>query len=84
MKRTFYALLFALFLAARVQAVSRNLRKQESTPQIVAFLLSRANVPARVGNGIYLRSEEVYSTDFAEGVTKRLKLRKYKSVTVLG
>lgn len=50
----------------RVQTVSRNLRKQESTAQIAAFLLSRANIPARVGNGIYLRSEEVYSTDFIE------------------
>jgi len=50
----------------RVQAISRNLRKEESTPQIAAFLLSRANIPARVGNGIYLRSEEVYSTDFIE------------------
>jgi len=50
----------------RVQAISRNLRKQESTPQLVAFLLNRANVPARVGNGIFLRSAEVYSTDFVQ------------------
>lgn len=50
----------------RVQAIQRNLRVEESTPQLAAFLLSRANVPARVGNGIMLRSEEVYSTDFVE------------------
>lgn len=48
----------------RVQAVRRNLRKEESTAQLAAFLLNQANVPARVGNGIYLRSDEVYSTDF--------------------
>jgi len=48
----------------RVQAIRRNLRKEESTTQLVAFLLNQAKVPARVGNGIYLRSEEVYSTDF--------------------
>lgn len=48
----------------RIQAISRNLRKEESTPQLAAFLLQRANVPARVGNGIFLRSAEVYSTDF--------------------
>jgi len=48
----------------RVQAIRRNLRKEESTTQLAAFLLNRANVPARVGNGIYLRSDEVYSTDF--------------------
>lgn len=48
----------------RVQAIRRNLRKEESTTQLAAFLLNQAKVPARVGNGIYLRSEEVYSTDF--------------------
>jgi hypothetical protein len=48
----------------RVQAVRRNLRKEESTAQLAAFLLNQANIPARVGNGIYLRSDEVYSTDF--------------------
>lgn len=48
----------------RVQAIQRNLRKEESTTQLAAFLLNRANVPARVGNGIFLRNEEVYSTDF--------------------
>ncbi|WP_416291063.1 7TM domain-containing protein [Nostoc sp. UHCC 0251] len=47
------------------------MRKEESTPQIAAFLLSRANVPARVGNGIYLRSDEVYSTDFIEWLEVR-------------
>lgn len=50
----------------RVQAIRRNLRKQESTAQLAAFLLNRANVPARVGNGIFLRDEEVYSTDFIQ------------------
>lgn len=50
----------------RIQAISRNLRKEESTPQLAAFLLQRANIPARVGNGIFLRSEEVYSTDFVQ------------------
>jgi hypothetical protein len=48
----------------RIQAIRRNLKKEESTSQLAAFLLSQANVPARVGNGIYLRSDEVYSTDF--------------------
>jgi len=48
----------------RVQAIRRNLRKEESTSQLAAFLLNRANIPARIGNGIYLRSDEVYSTDF--------------------
>ncbi len=50
----------------RVQAIRRNLRKEESTPELAAFLLNRANVPARVGNGIFLRSDEVYSTDFIQ------------------
>ncbi|MBD2309421.1 UUP1 family membrane protein [Chroococcidiopsis sp. FACHB-1243] len=50
----------------RVQAIRRNLRKEESTVEFVAFLLDRAGVPARVGNGILLRSQEVYSTDFIQ------------------
>lgn len=50
----------------RIQAVRRNLRNQESTPELAAFLLNQANVPARVGNGILLRSKEVYSTDFIQ------------------
>ena len=50
----------------RVQAIRRNLRNEESTPDLAAFLLNRANVPARVGNGILLRSKEVYSTDFIQ------------------
>ncbi|MBW4450451.1 MAG: UUP1 family membrane protein [Spirirestis rafaelensis WJT71-NPBG6] len=50
----------------RVQAIRRNLRDQESTPELAAFLLNKANIPARVGNGILLRSEEVYSTDFIQ------------------
>ncbi len=48
----------------RVQAIRRNLRKEESAAQLAAFLLNQANIPARVGNGIFLRSKEVYSTDF--------------------
>lgn len=50
----------------RVKAIIRNLRNQESTPELAAFLLNKANVPARVGNGILLRSQEVYSTDFIQ------------------
>lgn len=50
----------------RVQAIRRNLRKEESSSELAAFLLNRANVPARVGNGILLRSKEVYSTDFIQ------------------
>ncbi|MBD2605812.1 UUP1 family membrane protein [Scytonema hofmannii FACHB-248] len=50
----------------RVQAIRRNLRNQESTPELAAFLLNKTNIPARVGNGILLRSEEVYSTDFIQ------------------
>ncbi|TBR59918.1 hypothetical protein B4U84_03135 [Westiellopsis prolifica IICB1] len=50
----------------RVDAIKRNLRKEESTPELAAFLLNRANVPARVGNGILLRRKEVYSTDFIQ------------------
>ena len=48
----------------RVQAIRRNLRKEESTTQLAAFLINQAKIPARVGNGIFLRSDEVYSTDF--------------------
>lgn len=48
----------------RVQAIRRNLRREESTSELAAFLLNQANVPARVGNGILLRNQEVYSTDF--------------------
>lgn len=50
----------------RVQAIRRNLRKEESTAQLTAFLLNRVNVPARVGNGIFWRDKEVYSTDFIQ------------------
>jgi hypothetical protein len=50
----------------RVQAIRRNLRLEESTPEFAAFLLNQANIPARVGNGIFLRDEEVYSTDFIQ------------------
>jgi len=48
----------------RVQVIRRNLRVEESTPDLAAFLLKQAKIPARVGNGIFLRSDEVYSTDF--------------------
>lgn len=50
----------------RVQAIRRNLRNQKSTPELAAFLLTQGNIPARVGNGILLRSKEVYSTDFIQ------------------
>ncbi|MBU7586330.1 MAG: UUP1 family membrane protein [Nostoc sp. TH1S01] len=50
----------------RVQAIQRNLRNQESTPELAVFLLNQANIPARVGNGILLRDKEVYSTDFIQ------------------
>lgn len=50
----------------RVQGIRRNLRVEESTPQLAAFLLKQAEIPARVGNGIFLRSDELYSTDFVQ------------------
>ncbi len=50
----------------RVQAIQRNLRNPESTPELAAFLLNQANITARIGNGILLRSKEVYSTDFIQ------------------
>ncbi|GAB4534950.1 MAG: inactive transglutaminase family protein [Pleurocapsa sp.] len=50
----------------RIKGIERNVRKPDSTAQVAAFLLQRAGVPARVGNGIFLRAEEVYSTDFVE------------------
>jgi len=50
----------------RVQGIRRNLRVEESTPELAAFLLKQAQIPARVGNGIFLRSDEVYSTDFVK------------------
>lgn len=50
----------------RVQSIQRNLRVEESTPAFVAFVLNQANVPARVGNGILLRSDEDYSTEFIQ------------------
>ena len=50
----------------RIQRIGQNVRKPESTVQRAAFLLDRAEVTARVGNGIFLRGEEVYSTDFIE------------------
>ena len=50
----------------RINSVRRNVRKPESTVQIAAFILERAGIPVRIGNGIYLRAEEIYSTDFVE------------------
>ncbi|MDY7020112.1 MAG: UUP1 family membrane protein [Cyanobacteriota bacterium] len=50
----------------RIDAIRQNVRKPDSAVQVAAFLLDRAEVPARVGNGIFLRSDEVYSTDFIE------------------
>ncbi|MBW4670147.1 MAG: inactive transglutaminase family protein [Cyanomargarita calcarea GSE-NOS-MK-12-04C] len=50
----------------RVQAIRRNLRNPESSPELAVFLLNQAKVTARVGNGILLRSQEVYSTDFIQ------------------
>lgn len=55
----------------RIKAISRNVRKPDSTVQVAAFLLERAEVPVRVGNGIFLRGEEVYSTDFVEWLEVR-------------
>ncbi|MEL7077225.1 MAG: UUP1 family membrane protein [Cyanobacteria bacterium J06582_2] len=55
----------------RINGVRRNVRKPDSTVQIAAFLLKRAGVPSRIGNGIYLRAEEVYSTDFIEWLEVR-------------
>ncbi|MGF1482433.1 MAG: UUP1 family membrane protein [Cyanophyceae cyanobacterium] len=50
----------------RIQSISRTVRKPDSTVQTAAFLLERAEVPVRIGNGIFLRGDEVYSTDFIE------------------
>jgi len=50
----------------RVQAIRRNLRLEESTPELVVFLLNQAKVQSRLGNGIFLRKDEVYSTDFIQ------------------
>ena len=50
----------------RINSISRNVRKSDSTVQIAAFLLERAGIPARIGNGIFLRADEIYSTDFIE------------------
>jgi len=50
----------------RVQSIRRNLRVEESTPAFAAFVLGQAGIPARVGNGILLRSDEDYSTEFIQ------------------
>lgn len=50
----------------RVQSIRRNLRVEESTPAFVEFVLDYAGIAARVGNGILLRSDEDYSTEFIQ------------------
>ena len=50
----------------RINSIRRNVRKPDSTVQVTAFLLEQADIPVRIGNGIYLRAEEVYTTDFVE------------------
>lgn len=50
----------------RVRAIRRTLGIKESTPELAAFLLKQAKIPARVGNGILFNNEEVYSTDFIQ------------------
>jgi len=59
----------------RVQAIRRTLGLGESTPELAAFLLSKANIPARIGNGILLRSNEVYSTNFVQWLEINVKNR---------
>ncbi|NEQ33742.1 MAG: UUP1 family membrane protein, partial [Leptolyngbya sp. SIO4C5] len=50
----------------RVQSLQKVLGFNASTPEIAAFLLQQANIPARVGNGILLTAEEAYSTSFVQ------------------
>ena len=50
----------------RIRAIKRTLKIDDSTPEIAAFLLKQAKIPARVGNGILFNNEEVYSTDFIQ------------------
>ncbi len=50
----------------RVRAIRRTLGIKESTPELTAFLLTQAKIPARVANGILFNNEEVYSTDFIQ------------------
>ncbi len=50
----------------RVRAIRRTLGIKESTPELTAFLLKQAKIPARVANGILFNNEEVYSTDFIQ------------------
>lgn len=50
----------------RISRIRQNVRDPDSSVQTAAFLLDRAEVPVRVGNGIFLREDEVYSTDFIE------------------
>ena len=50
----------------RIRSIKRTLEIDDSTPEIAAFLLKQARIPARVGNGILFNNEEVYSTDFIQ------------------
>lgn len=48
----------------RVQAIQETLGNNLSAAELTAFLLQRAQVDARVGNGLLLTQEEAYSSDF--------------------
>lgn len=48
----------------RVQAVQDTLGGERSAVELTAFLLGRAQVESRVGNGLLLTQEEVYASDF--------------------
>ncbi len=48
----------------RVQTIRNTIGVEKSTAEIAAFLLQKAQIPTRIGNGILLTSEEVYATDF--------------------
>ena len=50
----------------RIQTIQRGLTKPESTLQTTAFLLNQADIPARIGYGVYLQDKEAYSSDFVE------------------
>ncbi|NEP18371.1 MAG: UUP1 family membrane protein [Leptolyngbya sp. SIO4C1] len=48
----------------RVQLLQETLGFEQSAAAMAAFLLERAEIPARVGNGILMTTEEAYSTSF--------------------
>lgn len=52
----------------RIKAIKRGIGKEVSTPEIATLLLNKANISARLGNGIYLREKEIYSTDFVQWI----------------